>query len=75
MEQLIIEYLTDNPKSSIDEIADFLDVNRIAVYRVLEGKEGSRSIVGLVNTGTVKAIPGVNFKNNRLVWLYLLNNS
>jgi len=75
LEQLVIEYLTDNPKSSVDEIAEFLDVNYTAIYRILEGREGSRSIVGLVSSNVVRAIPGVNYKNNRLVWLYELNNS
>lgn len=75
LEQLVIEYLTDNPKSSIDEIAEFLDVNRIAIYRVIEGRKNSRSNIGLVNNNVLRCLPGINYKNNRLVWLYELNNS
>jgi hypothetical protein len=75
LEQNIIDYLTDSPRSSIDEIAEFLNVNRVAVYRCIEGRKNSRSYTGLINAGFVRALPGINYKNNHLVWLYELNNS
>lgn len=75
LEQLVIEYLTDNPKSSVSEISEFLDIDYTAIYRILEGRVGSRSIIGLVSAGVITATPGVNYRNNRLVWLYSLNNS
>jgi len=75
LEQQIIEYITDNPRSSIDEIAEFLDMNYTAIYRIVEGRSGSRSIIGLVNAGILRSVPGINYRNNRLVWLYEINNS
>lgn len=75
LEQLVLDYLSDDPKSSIDQICEFLDMSYTAIYRVLEGRKGSRSIVGLVDAGFVIATPGINYRNNRLCWLYSINNS
>jgi len=75
LEQQIIDFITDSPRSSIDEIAEFLDVNRVVIYRLVEGRPGSKSIIGLVSAGILRPIPGINYRNNRLVWLYEINNS
>jgi hypothetical protein len=75
LEQLVLDYLTENPRSSIDEISSFLDMSYTSVYRVIEGRQGSRSIIGLLNAGFVRAVPGINYRNNRLCWLYELNSS
>lgn len=70
LENLILQFLQENPRSSIEEISQAIGYAYIAVYRLIEGRPESRSIVGLVNSGRVKAVPGINTDNNRLCWLY-----
>ena len=75
LEQQIIDFLTDSPRSSIREISDFLDIQYNAVYRVIEGRKGSRSMIGLVNSGVLRALPSIDYVSNRTCWAYELNNS
>jgi hypothetical protein len=75
LENLILEYLEHNPRSSIREISIALDHDYSSCYKILEGRIGSKSITGLVNSGFVRAIPGIDYRNNRLCYLYELNNS
>lgn len=70
IENLIVEFLRENRNSSIEEIAEALDMSYSSVRKALEGKSGSRAYTGLCENGYCKCIAGVNFKNGRLVWLY-----
>lgn len=74
IENMIVEWLRENPKSSIEEISSALGLNYSMVRKVIEGKPGSRASIGLLENGYVRALPGINYKNNRLVWLYQIVN-
>jgi hypothetical protein len=70
IENLVVDFIKSHGKCSVEEIADGIGYQYMAVYRILEGRIGSRSLVGLVNSGAVKTIPGINSNNGRLCWLY-----
>lgn len=67
-----MEYIASHPKCTIEEIARDLDDQYMCIYRILEGRENSRSSTGLVNAGAVKVSPGINSKGN-LCWKYQVN--
>jgi hypothetical protein len=72
-ENLIIEYLTNHPASTITQISEALEMNYIAVHRLLEGRKDSRSLIGLVNTNIIVARAGISESGN-LCWKYSINN-
>ncbi|MDR3492463.1 MAG: hypothetical protein P4M12_10585 [Gammaproteobacteria bacterium] len=72
IEHLVLEYLENYPRSSIEEIANGIGYSYSAIYKLVEGRKNSRSLVGLVNTGVIKALPGINCDTGRLVWCYEL---
>jgi hypothetical protein len=69
LENLIIEYLKRNPRSSIVDIAMNISYPYIEIYRVLNGRQGSLSNIGLVSNNYVKVVPGISSKG-RLCWHY-----
>jgi hypothetical protein len=72
LENKILEFLRLNPKSSITEICNAVNGNYLKIYRILNGKSGSLSFVGLCAAGVVEASPGISIETGRLVWLYRL---
>jgi hypothetical protein len=72
LEQAVLTYLEQNPRSSIAEISKALDWDYNSIYSLVEGRKNSRSMTGLVSAGILRAKPGINTDNNRLCWVYEL---
>lgn len=68
-EQIVIQWIIEHPLCTVEEIAEGISFERQNVNRVLNGRPDLKLPIGLVNSGAVVAIAGVN-ENGRLVWLY-----
>jgi hypothetical protein len=69
LEPLVLDYINKNPRCSIEDIARSIGCHYMTIYRILEGRKDSRSIIGLVNSGAVKVVAGISSKG-RLCWTY-----
>jgi hypothetical protein len=69
LETKIIEFVRENPSSTIESIACALNHHYLAIYRLIEGREHSRANTGLVNNCVLKSEPGLNERGN-LCWVY-----
>ena len=69
LETKIIAFVRENPRCTIEQIANALERHYLGIYRLIEGREHSWANTGLINNGVLKSEPGLNERGN-LCWVY-----